>query len=326
MKMIQNAAAIALFFVLNFTFVEASVVRSARSGNWNNTNTWVGSAVPQANDTIMVMSGHNVNVNGNYPSSSSSFRAVQVLGTLTFQNGQKLNIRDNGSFELITGGLLTGGNGGSRIEFVTGTNQAVYNIIGSFNQSGPMYATGSTSGFVVGALPVEWLQVGAEVNGQQALVSWSTASETQTSHFEVEKSTDGKNWVLVSSVGAAGNSQQVQNYSAMVSGLQQGVTYFRIKQIDLNGQYSYSELFTAEVVAAVEVKAYPNPTTGVLNVAVGVEGGVKVVVRNAFGQEVKAETSAEKEVKLDLSGFQTGVYHVQIVAGGQVIEKKIVKQ
>ncbi len=326
MKMIQKAALIALTLLLTVTVAQAAIRNSAASGSWSSTSTWVGSTIPQANDTVIINPGHTISVDGNYPSTNTSFRGVTVAGTLVFDNGAKLNIVESGYFELMFGGWLLGGTTGSRIQFVTLTNNSVYQIMGPFNLTGPMYATGGTGGFVGGALPVQWLSYSAEAEGNQVKVSWSTAQEINTALFVVESSVNGQEWKQEGTVAAAGNSDAVKAYSHTVSGLGAGVVYFRIKQIDLNGMYEYTDMFQAEVKADLSVTVYPNPTVEVLNIKTDAEGEVKVEVRNAYGQLVKEATSAEKQIKLEVSELPSGLYHVQVSYGLQVIEKKIVKQ
>lgn len=325
--MIQKTVLVALVALLYSTAVEATVRTSRATGNWNSTSVWNGGTIPQANDTVIVNAGHIVTVNGNYPSTSTSFRGLTLYGTLSYTNGVKINIIESGFFEIMAGGLLIGGNGGSRIQFVTNSNTTVYEIPGPFNMTGPMFATGGTGGFVGGALPVAWLSMEAIATGSQVNVDWSTASESQSLHFEVEMSTNGTDWATQGTVAAAGNSIDIRNYHLNITGVSAGVKYFRIKQVDLNGMFEYSDIFSANVQAVVvEVNAYPNPTSGVLNVNTNASGEVKAVVRNAYGQIVAEQTSAAGNFKVDFTGFQSGVYHVQVLANGLVIEKKIVKQ
>ncbi len=159
----------------------------------------------------------------------------------------------------------------------------------------------------------------------QVWVNWSTASETQTSHFELEMSENGNDWSTVSSIEASGNSQDIKTYQAKVNVNGSGVRYFRIKQVDMNGAFEYSDIFSATLQAQVEVSIYPNPTVGALNIKTSADQ-TRVVVKNTFGQIVVDQTSNENQIRIDLSSFQTGVYFVQMVANGQAFEKKIIKQ
>jgi hypothetical protein len=89
-------------------------------------------------------------------------------------------------------------------------------------------------------LPVELLSFSGETSNGRVLLSWETASEQNSSHFEVESSVDSENWKTAEILTAAGNSQNLLSYSCWTDFVAD-VTYYRLKQVDLDGSFEYSK-------------------------------------------------------------------------------------
>ncbi|GAB4410481.1 MAG: hypothetical protein OHK0039_14920 [Bacteroidia bacterium] len=126
-----------------------------------------------------------------------------------------------------------------------------------------LYPTGTTS------LPVELLTFEATGEESQVLLTWTTASERQSSHFSVERSADGRIFGAIAQVAAAGNSNRPRDYRSTDSDPLPGLNYYRLKQVDIDGTFTYSEVRTVYFrpeEGALRLSAYPNPvhTTGTL--------------------------------------------------------------
>jgi len=91
-------------------------------------------------------------------------------------------------------------------------------------------------------LPVEFLGVDADAHENNVRVMWSTASEDNCSHFEIERSVDGNTFERIGTVSGTGNSSELIEYSVLDNYPVHGINYYRIKQVDFNGEYSYSSL------------------------------------------------------------------------------------
>jgi len=86
-------------------------------------------------------------------------------------------------------------------------------------------------------LPIELLNFYADWTGSHTLLRWETASEHNNSHFEIERSLDGLNWERVQTVQGAGNSTQKIEYSSKDLYSDPGIVYYKLKQIDFDGQW-----------------------------------------------------------------------------------------
>jgi hypothetical protein len=117
----------------------------------------------------------------------------------------------------------------------------------------------------IAPLPIELISFQANcTNDNTALISWSTASEHNSSYFEIDKSRDGVNWIVLSDISGAGNSTSIINYQLLDTEKVNEVNYYRLTQFDLDGA---SETFNiASVNCGIDelseaLKVYPNPSS-----------------------------------------------------------------
>lgn len=112
-------------------------------------------------------------------------------------------------------------------------------------------------------LPLDWGPVTALRKEGGAHVQWQTYNEVATSHFVVERSLNGVQWTAVGLPVAARNQSGDQHYSLTDALITPAQTYYRIKQVDEDGRYSYSPVVTVKAIAATNhLTLYPNPTQG----------------------------------------------------------------
>ncbi len=136
-------------------------------------------------------------------------------------------------------------------------------------------------------LPVTLTSLTAKAEGGHAKIEWATASEQNNDHFEVERSLDGVKFSKIASVAGQGTTSVPQNYSAYDYNPQNGVNYYRLMQVDLNGQATnhgtkpLTFSLNASLAPALEVS--PNPATG---------NHIKFKLSNYKGKEVKAMLTA----------------------------------
>ncbi len=160
-------------------------------------------------------------------------------------------------------------------------------------------------------LPVELLSFEAECAENEAIdLSWATASEYNSSHFTLESSRDGENWVHIKNVAAAGNTSQKTDYLETIEN--GGANYYRLSQYDKNGALEiFPEIYTNCEETKTTFELYPNPNNGkfTLNFNESVENTV-LVIRNSLGKTVlnqEINDTKTHNVSIDLP---TGVYFV----------------
>lgn len=180
----------------------------------------------------------------------------------------------------IVGTYHSGGGGGGQGVVIYNGAQPTTNITtttnngtgGCNNNSNPCTNAASPGAGVNGAgvlngantnnpLPVELLSLTARaLNHHTAKIEWSTASEQSASHFTIQRSSNGIDWVDVCTRNASGFSNIVRHYNCVDAGLGSGIFYFKLVQHDLNGQSrSYGPVTVEIAPQKAEIKLYPNP-------------------------------------------------------------------
>jgi hypothetical protein len=117
-------------------------------------------------------------------------------------------------------------------------------------------------------LPLTWLYVKGQMqSGNTSLISWGTASESNTRYFEIEHSTDGSAFLKAGTVNAAGNSSVALYYSFTHTDMPAGMNFYRIKQVDLDGRFTYSAVITLlNRNGQTQTLIAPNPVENLLTI------------------------------------------------------------
>ena len=182
-----------------------------------------------------------------------------------------------------------------------------------------------SSGDANNPLPVELLNFDAKYNGTDVDVFWATATEINNDFFIVERSQDLQSWTEVTRVNGAGTTTETIQYSTVDEQPFTGVNYYRLKQVDYDGQFEYSNVATVIVPESEDasVLVYPNPATTEIYVSGDAEEINTVALYNAVGQRIDANiTLTGDRARIDLNGLASGVYYVQT----RTTASKILKQ
>jgi hypothetical protein len=179
------------------------------------------------------------------------------------------------------------------------------------------------------SLPVEMLYFKAGPVGNNVALDWATATETNNDHYNIERSKDGANFEFVSSVKAYGNGNSVvtQQYHSIDTNPYGGTSYYRLKQVDKNGAYKYSNISAVNFTKKSYVDVYPNPAYSSLVIEASNDYlNASVKITNALGEEVINTTLNSYSNVLDVSVLQSGFYYVLIDNGNGVSKTKITVQ
>lgn len=181
-------------------------------------------------------------------------------------------------------------------------------------------------------LPVELTSFDGTCVDSRVELKWSTASETNNSHFEVEKSTDGIAWSMIGVVNGSGNSQETVQYSFVDSDLSSTTAYYRLKQVDNDGAANYTNLVSAgcDVVDGTElVNVWDNGTEVNLMVSSTVEGVYDVTLMDAHskGMATLRNQQINKGItylSIPKNSIATGVYMVRMHNATEQFSRKVV--
>ena len=226
---------------------------------------------------------------------------------------------------------------GTTIEVQSGADICADNVIISGSYTG----SGTKCGVV---LPVELVNL-AVVTAQSArnavTVSWTTATETNNFGYEIERrliengSMQSSDWAAISFVPGKGTSTSPTKYSLTDEHLTPGKYSYRIKQIDKNGSFAYTDAKEVEVGLAPKVftlsQNYPNPfnPTTTIEFTLETDGHVLLKLYDAIGREVTTLVNEERKagyyqsVTVDASRFGSGMYVYRLEGNGKVLTRKM---
>lgn len=178
-------------------------------------------------------------------------------------------------------------------------------------------------------LPIQLLNFTAnDVQNQYVALSWQTASEENSDHFDVERSTDTSQFVKIVTVKAAGNSSTVQTYSAIDNFPVRGYNYYRLKDVDSNGSFAYSKIVMVKFGTGNAPLIYPNPVSSVFTAVPGSELIREIVIYNDQGRAVQfvMGNSTDAAMKVNISLLPAGVYFLKVKTDSQIYQFKIIRQ
>ncbi|MEL6593275.1 MAG: hypothetical protein AAFQ68_24470, partial [Bacteroidota bacterium] len=126
---------------------------------------------------------------------------------------------------------------------------------------------------VVTSLPVELLDFVGEFKQDHVELNWLTAAEINNDFFEVQRSVDGLNWEALGNVKGAGTSEEMNDYQYDDYLVSYGTNFYRLKQVDFDGSFSYSNRVEVELPEEVaRISLFPNPATEQLQVRLLTDG------------------------------------------------------
>ncbi len=183
-------------------------------------------------------------------------------------------------------------------------------------------------------LPVELVNFKAYYHNLQTVLTWLTATEHNCSHFDIERSENMVNFVKVGTIYSKaknGNSTQVIDYRFADNSPAHGTNYYRLKQVDYDGIYSYSKIVyvTTEQEDGIfeSISIYPNPTSGIVNIVIpGVDENINISLYNSNGSLLNESKYNPTEPIYDLTHYANGLYIMKISNSENYIIKRIVKQ
>lgn len=176
------------------------------------------------------------------------------------------------------------------------------------------------------ALPLRLLKFTGHAEKDYNLLEWKTSDEINFSHFNVQRTSDGREWENIATVKSKTISElSVGNYSAMDENPMYGKNYYRLKQIDKDGKAIYSStilIYWTEQEPLPNIKIYPNPTRNKLMLS-GYDKQIEYTVYSSLG--VKMLSGVITDNTLDVSTIPDGIYFIELKIDKQLRSMKFYK-
>ncbi len=212
-------------------------------------------------------------------------------------------------------------------QFIPQTASGTYGSLGDVFVQGEV---GSFSTFFAngqdqalsGVVPIELLSFSAKAKGDNVELSWTTTLEINSSRFEIQYAAQKDDFTWVSEVAAHGFTEIESEYNYLHKFPRSGNNYYRLKLIDMDGSYSYSETINIRMEAE-ELTIYPNPVRDKIYVQ-GVDEAVDFMIYDQIGRIMSRGRVEEKE-PIDMQDLVKGIYQLVIKENGRIQNFSIVK-
>jgi len=178
----------------------------------------------------------------------------------------------------------------------------------------------------ISTLPVNSLSFNVSKTSGYNLLQWSTGAEQNTRNFELQRSTTGNNFLVIAVVTAAGSSSTTKNYqyADIMSSNPAPVYYYRLKLVDINGNFTYSNTLLVKNTKGVSITVYPNPAKDklIINITDKSLINTNVILNDITGKRLQNILITQTVTTINISNYENGVYVLQLANGESV---KLVK-
>lgn len=241
-------------------------------------------------------------------------------------------------------------NGGNNVYTLPNTNGATYitPTASGLDANGYYYVTIPVSTFstfyihstngLPAVLPVELTYFSANCEDDKIKVEWQTASEIRNQHFEIERSENAIDFETILNIPSQnGNSNGLQNYSAYDNNLTNSMLYYRLKQVDADGSFSYSKIINTDCKEQIDtdhiISVYPNPVSDELKAFITTvkrtDATIKIYDLNTsmlFQQSILLN-QGYNNFNIPVSVLSSGMYIIEVSTDEDVLYKgKIIKR
>ena len=178
------------------------------------------------------------------------------------------------------------------------------------------------------SLPITWKTFTATNEKNGTSLKWTTSSEHNTAYYDVEKSNDSKNWKTIATQTAAGNSSAESSYEVFDNEIVFGTSYYRIKQIDIDGKFAYSIVKQITHLQDNEISIYPNPCS-MNTITISIKDYTstsKLTIYTLDGKMMLSDHIHAQNNTMDVSHLPKGTYLLRIANSEKTYTSKLVRQ
>jgi hypothetical protein len=177
-------------------------------------------------------------------------------------------------------------------------------------------------------LPVELISFDAKTVGETVELIWATATEINNEGFDIQRRDKNGKWFKLDFVEGNGTTFNFQTYKFIDFAPENGINYYRLKQIDYDGNFEITDVVYAEIeLGKLQLKIFPNPVSGGdLNVIFNSDGDISgnLVLFNYLGQPVLTESLSDYRTILSVGDLPAGVYFLKVKKGRKSFTKKVI--
>ena len=262
---------------------------------------------------------NSINFTGNNPGSNPGFSGINIPYPDPFPGGfsSTFPAASKNIYAIDLGGT-------SYAEFkMSANNVSQFKYGYEYNSSGGYQGIRLSFGTAL-VLPLNLLSFDAYKNKTNVQLSWKTTNEINTSYFMVQRSTNGSTFNNIGSVQAV-NTSGNNEYSFTDESPVNGINYYRLQMVDIDGRTTYSFIIKIAFGNTSELKVFPNPAKNIITVnGLQNKGVIKIIA--ADGKLIRQIVVASNTSNIDISALAKGLYILQYNDDGKMQHVKFVKE
>lgn len=179
-------------------------------------------------------------------------------------------------------------------------------------------------------LPVELLHFTAKPKDKTTMLTWATATEINNDYFEIQHSLDGLNFETIGTVKGAGTTHEIQEYSFIDKTPKNGLNYYRLRQMDIDGQFEYHKITSVLITSEQnDIAIIPTKVHHQFDIIFGqtMETTAQMTIYNVNGQIVKSTilNIHNNRQTIDVTHLQAGMYFIKLNIDNTIITKRFIK-
>lgn len=307
-----------LLFISNTNATIKTAVGNSGQG-WSNAGNWSPSGVPQNGDTVVIPASFTLNVKGGIYSTPYPRLVIKVYGTLFFEPAGKIELSNTAAVGIYSGGLINSTGAASSLINIGGVSKFNGSVDGSI--PGPRYANASTggspNGFNPGVLAIKLVSFNYQKINNAIKLNWTASHSNDNDYFEIQRSRDGNNWIILSSLPVKGNLHEINSYTTTDLNPDRDLNFYRIRLVNFDMHDSYSKTIAVHLSLYSKIlKIFPNPAQSEAKIYWEnfSSGPVNITVMNAAMSTVLKLTASENEnfVRINVKNLPSGIYTIII--------------
>ena len=171
-------------------------------------------------------------------------------------------------------------------------------------------------------LPVKLIFFQAKNRNLITIIKWQTSSEINNDRFEIERSTDAVRYETIGAVKGNGNSLKLNDYTFVDESPLTGINYYRLKQVDIDGRFDYSDMVSVEIHKS-SIRITPTSTYDFVTVNTGAQSSI--ILRSVNGQVMNQQSNSEGNFTVEMAHYPQGIYFLTINMNGSIQTEKVVR-
>jgi hypothetical protein len=174
-------------------------------------------------------------------------------------------------------------------------------------------------------LPIELISFDAINNNSSVILNWETATEINNDFFEIQHSINNNDWEEIGRIEGNGTTNKLHSYSFTHQSPVKGVNYYRLKQTDFDGKFSFSQIRSVNIGPDKNIEIYPNPSNGLIHIT-NIQNDSKIELIDLNSRLINIDIQYnDGEAVINIKDLPKSIYFIRIISNNKVETYRIIR-